>query len=76
MRWALGRDKVALLWEGEPGEVRRLTYGDLYEEVQRFANVLKGWVSTGAIALPCIWGCVRSWRLRCWRALGLARCIR
>ena len=36
------KDKVALLWEGEPGEVRRLTYGDLHERVQRFANVLKG----------------------------------
>jgi acetyl-CoA synthetase len=36
------RDKVALLWEGEPGEVRKLTYGDLHAEVQRFANVLKG----------------------------------
>ncbi len=35
------RDKVALLWEGEPGEVRRLTYGDLLAQVQRFANVLK-----------------------------------
>jgi acetyl-CoA synthetase len=36
------RDKVALLWEGEPGEVRKLTYGELHAEVQRFANVLKG----------------------------------
>jgi acetyl-CoA synthetase len=36
------RDKVALLWEGEPGEVRRITYGDLHAQVQRFANVLKG----------------------------------
>ena len=35
------RDKVALLWEGEPGEVRKLTYADLHAEVQRFANVLK-----------------------------------
>ena len=35
------KDKVALLWEGEPGEVRRLTYGELHVEVQRFANVLK-----------------------------------
>jgi acetyl-CoA synthetase len=35
------RDKVALLWEGEPGEVRRLTFGELHIEVQRFANVLK-----------------------------------
>ena len=42
-RHALGsrRDKVALLWEGEPGEVRRLTYADLHTEVQRFANALK-----------------------------------
>jgi acetyl-CoA synthetase len=36
------RDKVALLWEGEPGEVRRVTYGELHAQVQRFANVLKG----------------------------------
>src|SRR5271156_365297 len=43
-RHALGtnKDKIAILWEGEPGEVRRLTYGDLYLEVQKFANVLKG----------------------------------
>lgn len=43
-RHALGsrRDKVALLWEGEPGEVRKITYGELHAEVQRFANVLKG----------------------------------
>jgi acetyl-CoA synthetase len=42
-RHALGsrRDKVALLWEGEPGEVRKLTYGELHADVQRFANVLK-----------------------------------
>jgi acetyl-CoA synthetase len=36
------RDKVALLWEGEPGEVRRLTFAELHAQVQRFANVLKG----------------------------------
>lgn len=43
-RHALGAraDKVALLWEGEPGEVRKLTYAELHAEVQRFANVLKG----------------------------------
>jgi acetyl-CoA synthetase len=35
------REKVALLWEGEPGEVRRITYGELHVQVQRFANVLK-----------------------------------
>lgn len=36
------KDKVAIIWEGEPGEVRKLTYGELHEQVQRFANVLKG----------------------------------
>jgi acetyl-CoA synthetase len=35
------RDKTALVWEGEPGEVRRLTYAELYTDVQRFANALK-----------------------------------
>ena len=42
-RHALGakRDKVALLWEGEPGEVRRITYGELHAEVQKLANALK-----------------------------------
>ncbi len=33
--------KKALIWEGEPGDTRTLTYGDLYREVNRFANVLK-----------------------------------
>ena len=32
--------KTALLWEGEPGEVRQLTYAELHVEVQRFANAL------------------------------------
>jgi acetyl-CoA synthetase len=35
------QDKTAIVWEGEPGEVRRLSYGQLLEEVSRFANVLK-----------------------------------
>jgi acetyl-CoA synthetase len=35
------KDKIAILWEGEPGETRRLSYGELYLEVQKFANVLK-----------------------------------
>lgn len=35
------RNKAALIWEGEPGEERVLTYGDLHREVQKFANVLK-----------------------------------
>jgi acetyl-CoA synthetase len=36
------KDKVAILWEGEPGEIRKLTFDDLHREVQKFANVLKG----------------------------------
>jgi acetyl-CoA synthetase len=35
------RNKAALVWEGEPGDSRVLTYWDLYREVQKFANVLK-----------------------------------
>ncbi len=34
-------DKVALIWEGEPGEVRRLTYGELDVEVCRLAGALR-----------------------------------
>ena len=36
------KDKTAIVWEGEPGEVRRLSYAELLREVCRFANVLKG----------------------------------
>ncbi len=36
------RNKAALVWEGEPGDRRTLTYWDLYVEVNKFANVLKG----------------------------------
>jgi acetyl-CoA synthetase len=35
------RNKAALIWEGEPGERRTLTYWDLYRDVNKFANVLK-----------------------------------
>src|SRR5438105_1773175 len=35
------RNKAAILWEGEPGEKRTLTYQQLHCEVCRFANVLK-----------------------------------
>ena len=35
--------RVALIWEGEPErETRRITYGELHLEVNKFANVLKG----------------------------------
>lgn len=35
------RNKAAILWEGEPGDTRVLTYNDLHREVSKFANVLK-----------------------------------
>ena len=41
-RHALGQraQKTALIWEGEPGEIRRLTYAELHAEVQKFASAL------------------------------------
>ncbi|MDO8586771.1 MAG: acetate--CoA ligase [Armatimonadota bacterium] len=35
------RNKAAIVWEGEPGEKRTLTYFDLHRQVCKFANVLK-----------------------------------
>ncbi|MEM6449361.1 MAG: acetate--CoA ligase [Cyanobacteria bacterium P01_D01_bin.105] len=35
------RDKPALVWEGEPGDARTLTYAQLHAEVCQMANVLK-----------------------------------
>ena len=35
------RNKAALVWEGEPGDWKVYTYGDLHREVCRFANGLK-----------------------------------
>ncbi|WP_010598232.1 AMP-binding protein [Rickettsiella massiliensis] len=34
-------DKIALFWEGEPGEQRQFSYQQLHHEVCRFANGLK-----------------------------------
>ena len=52
------RNKAALIWEGEPGDVRVYTYWDLHREVSKFANVLKSLgVGRGdrvAIYLPMI----------------------
>jgi acetyl-CoA synthetase len=35
------RNKAAIIWEGEPGECRTLTYGQLHREVCQMANVFK-----------------------------------
>ena len=52
------RNKAALIWEGEPGDRRTLTYFDLHREVCQFANVLKSLgVTRGdrvAIYLPLV----------------------
>ncbi|HEV2802347.1 MAG TPA: acetate--CoA ligase [Pyrinomonadaceae bacterium] len=47
------RNKAAIIWEGEPGEQRTLTYLQLHREVCRFANVLKrmGVVAGDRVAL-------------------------
>ncbi|MFZ4518114.1 MAG: acetate--CoA ligase [Microthrixaceae bacterium] len=34
-------DRVAIHWEGEPGDTRTITYADLLADVERFANVLR-----------------------------------
>ncbi len=35
------KNKAAIIWEGEPGDSRVLTYWDLFREVNKLANVLK-----------------------------------
>ncbi len=34
-------DKSAILWEGENGESRNVTYGEMFNQVKKFSNVLK-----------------------------------
>src|SRR5829696_3743043 len=52
------RNKAAIIWEGETGEIRTITYAQLHSEVSRFANVLKKLgVETGdrvALYMPLI----------------------
>ncbi len=52
------RSKVAIYWEGEPGDTRVLSYSTLYREVNRCASVLKnlglGKGDTVALYLPMI----------------------
>jgi acetyl-CoA synthetase len=35
------KNKAALIWEGEPGDRRTITFLELYRQVNKFANVLK-----------------------------------
>jgi acetyl-CoA synthetase len=36
------KNKLAIIWEGETGDTRTLSYHRLYQEVNSFANILKG----------------------------------
>ncbi len=36
------KNKLAMIWEGEPGDKRTYSYHALWREVNKFANVLKG----------------------------------
>ena len=71
------RNKAAIIWEGEPGDRRVLTYWDMAREVGRCANALK---RLGRAAgrpgrdLPARW-CPRR-RSPCSPAPGSARCTR
>ncbi|MGD9629703.1 MAG: acetate--CoA ligase [Pyrinomonadaceae bacterium] len=52
------KNKAAIIWEGEPGEIKTITYLQLHQEVSRFANVLKSLgVATGdrvALYMPLV----------------------
>jgi acetyl-CoA synthetase len=52
------KNKAAIIWEGEPGETRTLTYQQLHHQVCKFANVLKkSGVKTGdrvALYMPLV----------------------
>jgi acetyl-CoA synthetase len=46
-KWFVGgalnvSENPAIIWEGEPGDIRTLTFAELHREVCRFANVLRG----------------------------------
>ena len=70
-------DRVAIHWEGEPGDTRTITYAELQEEVSRTANALASLGLTSgdrvAIYLPMIPEAVFS-MLACAR-LGLAHSV-
>ena len=52
------KNKAAIIWEGEPGEMRTLTYQQLHRQVSKFANVLKkSGIKTGdrvALYMPLV----------------------
>ena len=68
-----GGDKTAYIWIGEPGDERVISYQELHDEVNRLANVLRGFGVSGAIA----WRSTSAWCPSCpwpfWPARASAR---
>ncbi len=66
------RTKAAIVWEGEPGDERVLTYQDLHREVGRFANglkrlgVKKGDRSSSAASALTLWPSASGTRAPSW----------
>jgi len=58
--------------EGEPGEVRRLTYAS-FMRVQRFANALKALGISKGDRVAVYMGMTPELAIACWRARGSAR---
>ena len=52
------KDDVACLWEGEPGDVREVTFEELYDQANRVANALEsrgvGTGDTVALYMPMV----------------------
>jgi acetyl-CoA synthetase len=71
------RNKAAIIWEGEPGDVRTITYGELLHDVQKLANGLKRLGMTAGdrvtVYMPMVPEAVVA-MLACAR-LGLVHCV-
>jgi acetyl-CoA synthetase len=51
------RDRLAIIWEGEDGSIRTLTFGELRRETDRLANALRGL----GLAPETAWRCICPW---------------
>jgi acetyl-CoA synthetase len=55
------KNKIAMIWEGEPGDVRTFSYYRMWQEVNRFANILKSMASRKATRSRSTWAASRKW---------------
>ena len=78
MRWGVRRDKTALIWEGEPGEIRRLTYAELHVvKCRNSPTLLKDLgIKKGDRVAVYMGMTPEAWRLPFWLALASGRCTR